>query len=191
MTRRRDSCRALWTYLKAVLSHWWTAMSCAVFTFLGVYATLAGKGGMWVVWTTAGLAIGFLFSGTFFAWRKEYLANVLYAAAFTIKSAEEDEGRPRFKIFPTRLPGDEWKNMAITNIGPTPALDLTLTLNGHDKGRVDILQPGETIDRQIPHNNDPGRFAFTFRTKFGSTWSITQSAYETETVVEVKRPYQV
>src|ERR1035438_7251880 len=73
----------LWTYLKAVLSHWWTAMSCAVLTFLSVYATLAGKGGMWVVWTTAGLAVCFLFSGTFFAWRKEYLANVAYAAAFT------------------------------------------------------------------------------------------------------------
>lgn len=180
----------LWTYLKAVLSHWWTAMSCAVFTLLSVYATLAGRSGMWVVWITAGLSVCFLFSGTFFAWRKEHLANVAYAAAFIIKSAEEDARRPRFNISPTRLPGDEWKNMKITNVGLTAALDLILTLNGHDKGGIDILRPGEAIDRQIPHNNDAGRFAITFRTEFGSTWSITQSAYENETVVKVKRPYQ-
>ena len=175
-------------YAKDILGNWISLMSGlfgVVIGFIGAYA-IEPSTTKFALSCVSALAI---VCSPFLAWRKQ--RDFQRAAEFSINSAQEDAQRPRFSIFPTRLAGDELKNMAIKNIGPTSALELTLTLNGHDKGGVDILRPGETIDRQIPHNNDHGRFAFTFRTEFGSTWSITQSAYENETVIEVKRPYQV
>ena len=68
--------RELWPFSKAVLAHWWTLMSCAVFTIAGVVLAILRLDVRWAVGVTAALAAFFLFLGCYLAWREEYLRNI-------------------------------------------------------------------------------------------------------------------
>lgn len=47
-------------------------MSCAVFTFIGVYAAATSKGGTWVFWASFVAAIVMLMVASFLVWRDEH-----------------------------------------------------------------------------------------------------------------------
>ena len=49
-------------------------MSCAAFTFLGIWATFANKGRGWVLWSSFLLGIFFLFVAAYKAWANEHRA---------------------------------------------------------------------------------------------------------------------
>lgn len=59
-------------YFKSIIKIWWALMSCAVFTFLGVYVILANKSSTWSVSATFFLAVFFFFLAGFSAWKKEH-----------------------------------------------------------------------------------------------------------------------
>jgi hypothetical protein len=58
-------------FLNAVGKHWWTLMSCAVFTLLGMWVLYASKNNGWALQATFGLAVFCLFWACFLAWRDE------------------------------------------------------------------------------------------------------------------------
>jgi len=189
------------TYLSELIHDWIALMSGVlgvVLAFVGVYvSTENAKGALFL---TAAIAI---MLSSFRIWKKQRALNKGFAEeenerrekqdAVRLReaSAKEDAGRPRFKLTSRRLPGDEWENIEIWNIGLTPALDLKLTCDGIDKGQAGILRPGKKIDRQVRHNNESHDFCLFFRTEFGSQWSIVQGPYGAERVVEVLRPDQI
>ncbi len=51
-------------------------MSCAVFTFLGIYGAWAAKNATWYFLSAVGLGLLLLVVAAFLAWREEYLANI-------------------------------------------------------------------------------------------------------------------
>ncbi len=59
-------------FLKAILKDWWGWMSCAAFTFLGIWAAAAGKSGAWVLWASFVLGVAFFFVATYRAWVREH-----------------------------------------------------------------------------------------------------------------------
>jgi hypothetical protein len=65
--------RIFGAFLWAVIKYWWASMSCAVFTALGIYLTLAQKSNHWIVVANALLAVLFLVLATFLAWRDEHI----------------------------------------------------------------------------------------------------------------------
>jgi hypothetical protein len=71
-------------FLKALFRHFWTYMSCAVFTIAGIYAAASNKPNQWIVGCAFSLAgLGILISA-FLAWKDEYSGR---AAALTQLSA--------------------------------------------------------------------------------------------------------
>src|ERR1017187_1573000 len=189
------------TYLSELIHDWIALMSgvlAVVLAFVGVYVgTEYARGALFL---TAAIAI---MLSPFRIWKKQRaLINGFVeeekkrqekqdAVRLREASAKEDAGRPRFELTSRRLPGDEWENIEIWNKGLTPALDLNLTCDGIGKGQAGILRPGEKIDRQVRHNNEPHDFCLSFRTEFGSQWSIVQGPFGAERVVEVLRPDQI
>lgn len=59
-------------FLKALLGHWWALMSCAAFTFLGVYAAAANKASTWIVAGIGFLAVLFFVVAAFKTWADEH-----------------------------------------------------------------------------------------------------------------------
>jgi hypothetical protein len=62
---------SLLRFINAVRKHWWTLMSCAAFTFLGMWVLYANKSNGWTFQSTLGLAAFCLFWGCFLAWQDE------------------------------------------------------------------------------------------------------------------------
>jgi hypothetical protein len=60
---------SLLRFLDAVRKHWWALMSCAAFTFLGVWVLYANENNHWALRATFGLAVFCLFWACFLAWR--------------------------------------------------------------------------------------------------------------------------
>jgi hypothetical protein len=61
-----------WLFIKAILKRWWAFMSCAVFTFIGLYAAFAGKSNHWVVLVSGIAAIALFTVATYGAWLHEH-----------------------------------------------------------------------------------------------------------------------
>jgi hypothetical protein len=59
-------------FLKAILRYWWALMSCAAFTFLGIWVTFANKGRDWVLWSSLVLGVGVLLFAAYKAWATEH-----------------------------------------------------------------------------------------------------------------------
>jgi hypothetical protein len=54
-----------------VCKHWWALMSCAAFTFLGLYLTKYPQTPHWTYWANGALAAFFLLLATFLVWKEE------------------------------------------------------------------------------------------------------------------------
>ncbi|MHB2007161.1 MAG: hypothetical protein ACYCOX_03855 [Acidobacteriaceae bacterium] len=65
---------AIRLYINAVFKHWWALMSCALFTFLGVYILHANKSNHWAVKATFASAGFCLLVACFLAWNDEHRA---------------------------------------------------------------------------------------------------------------------
>lgn len=61
----------VWEFIKSVLRRWWTLMSCAVFTLVGIYAAATNAANSWIVWTGFVLAFLVLIVAFYHAWREE------------------------------------------------------------------------------------------------------------------------
>jgi hypothetical protein len=59
-------------FVKSILRYWWALMSCAAFTFLGIWVTYANKSRGWVLWSSLILGIAFLFVAAYKAWANEH-----------------------------------------------------------------------------------------------------------------------
>src|SRR5665811_523184 len=64
--------RPIILFVKGILRYWWALMSCAAFTFLGIWVTYANKSRGWVLWSSVILAVGFLFVAAYKAWGHEH-----------------------------------------------------------------------------------------------------------------------
>jgi hypothetical protein len=64
--------RPLLLFLKAIFHYWWALMSCAAFTFLGIWATFGNKGRDWVLWSSLVLGVVFLLFAAYKAWAREH-----------------------------------------------------------------------------------------------------------------------
>ena len=82
-------------FVKAILRHWWALMSCAVFTFLGIWTAYANKGREWVLWTSGVLAIVFLAVAAYRTWLAEHrrLIETIDEKAETITGLQEELAR--------------------------------------------------------------------------------------------------
>src|ERR1035438_5782101 len=60
---------SLLRFLDAVRKHLWALMSCAAFTFLGIWVLYANENNRWALRATFGLAVFCLFWAFFLAWR--------------------------------------------------------------------------------------------------------------------------
>ena len=63
----------LWLWFKSVARHWWSLMSCAVFTLIGLYVAYTHQSSEWVVRATISAAALCLLLGCFFSWKDEHL----------------------------------------------------------------------------------------------------------------------
>lgn len=64
--------RPLLLFLKAIFRYWWALMSCAAFTFLGVWLTYENKGRDWVLWSSLVLGGVFLLVAAYKTWAAEH-----------------------------------------------------------------------------------------------------------------------
>lgn len=62
----------LWLYLKALWKHWWTLLSCAVFTVVTLIQALGNRSSTWMVWATGICASALLLVAAFLTWKDEY-----------------------------------------------------------------------------------------------------------------------
>jgi hypothetical protein len=88
----------IWLFFKAVGKYWWTLMSCAAFTFLGIAAAYFSKSNLWIVRGSFVLAGLFLLVGCFLAWSDEHRkVNTLQEQ---LAQAKEDyfDARPQMGI---------------------------------------------------------------------------------------------
>lgn len=56
----------------AILKRWWAFMSCAVFTFIGLYSAYAGKSSHWVAVASSFAAIALFLVASYGAWHQEH-----------------------------------------------------------------------------------------------------------------------
>jgi hypothetical protein len=62
----------LWLFVKAVAKHWWTSLSYAAFTILGVYALYFSRTNDWLVRGSLHLAGFLLLASCYHAWSDEH-----------------------------------------------------------------------------------------------------------------------
>jgi hypothetical protein len=72
MKEIRTSERPIILFLKAIFRRWWGLMSCAAFTFLGVWATFGNKGREYLLWASFLLGTAFLLVAAYKAWADEH-----------------------------------------------------------------------------------------------------------------------
>lgn len=65
---------ALWLYLKALGRHWWSLLSCAVFTIIGVTAALENWSNGWIARVSVGAAVILFLVASALAWTDEHRA---------------------------------------------------------------------------------------------------------------------
>jgi hypothetical protein len=82
-------------FLKSTLRHWWALMSCAAFTFLGIWTAYANKGREWILWSSFLLAIAFLMIAAYRTWLAEHrqLLTTSQTADATIRGLKEELAR--------------------------------------------------------------------------------------------------
>jgi|ERR1700722_9266263 len=66
----------VWGYAKTVCRHWLALMSCAAFTFLGVYAAATDRTPEWIVHVSFLLALIFVVVAGYRTWRDEHVARI-------------------------------------------------------------------------------------------------------------------
>jgi len=64
-------CGMAWRFFKAVFRYWWAWMSCALYTFLGVYIAAAGKPNDWIVRASLILATAVLAIAFYLSWAEQ------------------------------------------------------------------------------------------------------------------------
>jgi hypothetical protein len=62
----------IWLFITTLFKRWWQLMSCAAFTFLGVYVAATGKGNGWVVGGSAFFAVVFFTLAAYGTWKDTY-----------------------------------------------------------------------------------------------------------------------
>jgi hypothetical protein len=62
----------LWPFIKTLSKRWWALLSCSVFTGIGVYAAISGKGNYWVVAASGVAAMCLFVVAAYRAWRDEH-----------------------------------------------------------------------------------------------------------------------
>jgi hypothetical protein len=82
-------------FFKALFKHWWVLMSCAAFTFLGIWTAYASKGREWLLWSSGLLAVVFLAVAAYRTWLTEHrrLLETMNETAETIRSLKEELAR--------------------------------------------------------------------------------------------------
>jgi hypothetical protein len=65
-------------------------MSCALFTFLGLYVVYFGKSNKWLITASAAAAVGLLLFAAYQVWREEHCENVRLKADETKKARLHD-----------------------------------------------------------------------------------------------------
>src|SRR3984885_10362042 len=58
-------------FVKGIFSHWWALMSCAAFTFLGIWTAYANRSREWVLWSSFSLSLVFLLVAAYRTWLAE------------------------------------------------------------------------------------------------------------------------
>jgi hypothetical protein len=82
----------LWFFLKAIFKRWWTLMSSAIFTLIGLYSLYEDKSNAWLTRTTFIAALICVLVGSFLAWSDEYAkTNVLLSEKKEIEQKYLDE----------------------------------------------------------------------------------------------------
>jgi hypothetical protein len=71
---------SIWLFTTALLQHWLALMSCAAFTFFGVYIAATNRGNSWVVGGSAVLAALFFVVAAYKSWRDEHDRYMLEVA---------------------------------------------------------------------------------------------------------------
>src|ERR1700733_7842979 len=59
-------------FVKGIFSHWWALMSCAAFTFLGIWTAYANRSREWVLWSSFSLSLVFLLVAAYRTWLAEH-----------------------------------------------------------------------------------------------------------------------
>jgi hypothetical protein len=110
--------KTLGLFFVALWKYWWALMSCAVFTFIGLYALVRGKSNSWTITAiliTAGLL---LLWASFLAWKKEH---------DDLESEKAKQARPNiageFKWSDT-VP--KTLNLYLHNSSESPAVDISI-----------------------------------------------------------------
>ena len=60
----------------ALIKKWWTLMSCAVFTFVGLYSLVFHKSNLWVVGASIVAGVALFFWAAFLVWNDEHQARI-------------------------------------------------------------------------------------------------------------------
>jgi hypothetical protein len=93
MMKIRTSERPIILFFKAIFHYWWALMSCAAFTFFGIYVAASKKGNDWVLWGSVTLALALFVFAAYKAWESEHAAarqtHTPVAAAPIVEAREQ------------------------------------------------------------------------------------------------------
>jgi hypothetical protein len=114
----------------ALLKRWWALMSCAVFTFIGLYGLILQKSNRWIIGASFFAAIVLFLVAAFLAWNDEHSAKL---------KLESDVIAPKIDLGwgPN---GSPQKHLIIENSGTVDAYDLQIqdvSLTPNLKGTFD------------------------------------------------------
>src|ERR1700742_3701544 len=62
----------IFLFCKALIKRWWALMSCAIFTFIGLYALIIGKSNAWIIFASITAAVLLFLVAAFLAWSEEH-----------------------------------------------------------------------------------------------------------------------
>lgn len=80
---------SVWLFTKALFRHWWTLLSCAIFTGLTAYTELTNRSNHWSVTASGVAAAGLFFVAASRTWKEEYERRRKLEAASSWKLLSE------------------------------------------------------------------------------------------------------
>lgn len=102
-------------FSRAMFKKWWTLMSCAVFTFLGLYSLVYQKSNSWVISASIIAGLGLFFWSAFLVWNDERQARLDEAAQIQQPDVALVWGWPTDQTAASSLTGRTEKDILVEN----------------------------------------------------------------------------
>jgi hypothetical protein len=106
-------------FAKTLFKKWWTLMSCAVFTFLGLYSVVFQKSNAWIIGASIAAGLILFMWAAFLVWKEEHQKVLAYEQSPPITAESWKELAKQFQKFPPTYVRAEWMSESLDWEGKT------------------------------------------------------------------------